>query len=434
MILQKHHKSDSGKELNKMKKYRLLLLTPLIILAACNNADTSVSENSTTPETTITENSPISTEKEITGMNEIQQEVNETDYTDYRAIAYVTVPASENWRWIGTDDENGVVSAIDTRYVTHINFAFGMLEAYQYDSPDSARPLMDGRITSPLAYFNPADEKYHYRATLNGWIEEMNNEVDGRVYLKALVELKKQKPDLKVLLSVGGWNCDGFCYMARTEEGRSEFIESCIKIIHEYGIDGIDLDWEYPTNGAWGEIAWCKDCVSDARALLNEFRITLNNEFPDEYKLLTIASGTGQSWVDTKTFEALDYINVMCYDFEPGSGGNQSGLEKSATFMKEHANKVGNTAENRRKLNLGVPFYNEGGPYLVPFHKPFDGHIDTSPEILEEKMKWVRDNGYGGAFYWAYSMDIFEQDVEDPNDENVKILQRTVYKGLNPDA
>ncbi|MFV0395377.1 MAG: glycosyl hydrolase family 18 protein [Coprobacillaceae bacterium] len=348
----------------------------------------------------------------------------------YRSIAYVTVPASDNWRWIGNDENGNITSDVDTDYVTHINFAFGMLEAYQYEDDKTKEPLKDGDIVSKEAYKNPEDNKYHYQVTLNGWIEEMQKTVEGGEYLKALVALKEQKPDLKVLLSIGGWDSDGFCYMAHTKEGRTEFIESAISIIHEYGIDGIDIDWEYPSVD-WGVIAACDDCEEDAKKLLIEFREALDKEFPDTHKLLTIASGASTPWVDEETFKVLDYMNVMCYDFDSGSGQAQADLERSEGFMIDHLLMVGDTPENRSKINLGVPFYNEGGPYLVPYHKGWDGHIDTSPEILVEKMNWVKEYGYGGAFYWAYSMDVYESDVSNPDDPEIKILQRTVYKELN---
>jgi GH18 family chitinase len=348
----------------------------------------------------------------------------------YRAIAYVTVPASENWRWIGEDGDT-VTSGVDTRYVTHVNFAFGMLESYQFDAAKPGRPLMAGEVASPEAYKNPADGRYHYRATVKGWIEEMDAVVDGDKYLRALVDLKKQKSSLKVLLSIGGWDSDGFSYMAATPEGRGEFIESCIELIHEYGLDGIDLDWDYPTNGGYGASAHSPDDVANARALLLEFRAALDKAFPESHKLLTVASGGGDAWVDAGTFPALDYMNVMCYDFDPGSGGPQADLAQAAVFMENHARMVGDTPQNRRKINLGIPFYNEGGPYLVPYYKGWNGHVDASPAITAEKMEWVKEQGYGGAFYWAYSMDVFPQDVQNPDDPEVKVLQRTVYEGLN---
>lgn len=346
----------------------------------------------------------------------------------YKAIAYVTVPASDKWRWIGLDKEE-VVSELDTRYVTHINFAFGMLETYQFDENIKDRPLMEGRVVSQEAYKNPMDNQYHYKVTVDGWIEEMKKKIEGGKYLKALVKLKEKKPDLKVLISIGGWDSDGFCYMAREEDSRQEFIQSCIDLIEEYNLDGIDLDWEYPTNGGWGTIASCNFCVEDARSLLKEFRKALDLKYTEKPKLLTIASG--EPWIDQETFQALDYMNVMCYDYDSGSGESQAPFSFLKYRMKEHADMVGNTAQNKLKINLGVPFYNEGGPYLVPYYKEWSGFVDASPEITKKKMQWVKNNGYGGGFYWSYSMDKFEQDVKNPNDKEVKILQRTLYETLN---
>lgn len=347
----------------------------------------------------------------------------------YRAVAYVTIPALENWRWIGDNTPGHIISDVDTRYVTHINFAFGMIKVFQCEPDKPGCPLMDGKIASMEAYKDPADGQYHYQVTLDGWIEEAGTTVNGGEYLMALSELKKQKPGIKVLLSVGGWDSDGFCYMSRTPETRAEFIQSCIELMRQYNIDGIDLDWEYPTNGGWGVIASCPDDVEDCKALLREMRTAFDQAF-SEHKLVTTASGASQPFVDGQTVKSIDFINVMCYDFSPGSGGSQANLQRAAGLMKAHADMLGDTPENRTKLNLGIPFFNEGGAYLVPYYKGFSGHIDVNPEITREKMEWIKQNGYGGTFYWAYSMDIYEQDGY--GSDSVKILQRTVYETLNP--
>lgn len=349
---------------------------------------------------------------------------------DYRAIAYVTVPASENWRWIGTDGEE-VVSEVDTNYVTHINMAFGMIEAYQFEPDRPGCPLKADGVVSKEAYKNPEDKKYHYRAALQGWNAEMNKMIDCKKYLQALVKLKEQSPELKVLLSVGGWECDGFCYMAREPEGRKEFIDSCIQIMREYRLDGIDIDWEHPGNGGWGAIASCSDCVGDARLLMQEMRTYVDAAFPGEHKLLSVATGGLVPWVDQKTLDALDYVNVMCYDFEPGNGEPQASMEFAKEGMHKNLSMTADTSENRRKFNLGVPFYNEGGTFLVPYYKEWTGYEDASPERIEEKMKWVKENHYGGGFYWAYSMDVYQQDEKAKDNNQVKILQRTLYQTLN---
>jgi hypothetical protein len=72
-----------------------------------------------------------------------------------------------------------------------------------------------------------------------------------------LQELKVKYPNLKVVISLGGWTwSDKFSSIAATAAGRQAFAQSCIDMyingnfatgLHYPGIfDGIDVDWEYP--------------------------------------------------------------------------------------------------------------------------------------------------------------------------------------------
>src|SRR6185503_812291 len=70
--------------------------------------------------------------------------------------------------------------------------------------------------------------------------------------LASLVALKQQQPALKVLVSVGGWQADGFSDAALSDSSRATFAESAVAFIHQHRIDGIDIDWEYPGQGVAG--------------------------------------------------------------------------------------------------------------------------------------------------------------------------------------
>ena len=71
-------------------------------------------------------------------------------------------------------------------------------------------------------------------------------------YLHLLPRLRAWNPEMKIVLSVGGWGADGFSHMAMTEEGRRNFAKSCLDAVEKYNLDGIDIDWEYPCNDAAG--------------------------------------------------------------------------------------------------------------------------------------------------------------------------------------
>ena len=74
----------------------------------------------------------------------------------------------------------------------------------------------------------------------------IDNEADS-ISLLGIVSQKKNHPNLKVLVSLGGWGgCKTCSDVFNTEEGRDDFAKSTARIIEEYDADGIDLDWEYP--------------------------------------------------------------------------------------------------------------------------------------------------------------------------------------------
>ncbi len=98
--------------------------------------------------------------------------------------------------------------------------------------------------------------------------------------------LRKQNPELKVLLSVGGWGARGFSAAAATAENRAIFIRSALQVIEQYRLDGIDLDWEYPVNGAWGLVASQPADRDNFTPLLKELHQAFGHK-----KLVTIAVG-----------------------------------------------------------------------------------------------------------------------------------------------
>ena len=63
----------------------------------------------------------------------------------------------------------------------------------------------------------------------------------------ALVALKAKHPQLKVMLSLGGWTgCETCSQTFSTEQGRAEFAASVKQLLAATHTDGLDLDWEYP--------------------------------------------------------------------------------------------------------------------------------------------------------------------------------------------
>lgn len=79
------------------------------------------------------------------------------------------------------------------------------------------------------------------------------NETNNGIVLKSssplveLMKLKKRNPDITLILGIGRSSRNSFRAMAATEANRNSFALSCKSVMQQYGFDGIDIDWEWPT-------------------------------------------------------------------------------------------------------------------------------------------------------------------------------------------
>ena len=102
-----------------------------------------------------------------------------------------------------------------------------------------------------------ADQDLHYPG--DSWNDPGTNLYGN---LKAIYRLKKQNRQLKSILSIGGWTYSPSMHPVVVNPTlRSEFIKSSVQILEDYGFDGLDIDYEYPTNDdqARGYLALLKE-------------------------------------------------------------------------------------------------------------------------------------------------------------------------------
>ena len=108
--------------------------------------------------------------------------------------------------------------------------------------------------------------------------------IDNPRRLKAIAGLKTVNPELNVMLSVGGWGSGRFSEMASDGERRMSFAQDCLRVVNEFGLDGIDIDWEYPTSDMAGISASPAD-RENFNLLMRDLRSVLGDD-----RLLTLAS------------------------------------------------------------------------------------------------------------------------------------------------
>lgn len=296
----------------------------------------------------------------------------------------------------------------DPKYMTHINYAFGNV-AESFDRVGIANPE---RLT-------------------------------------AIAGLKKKNPELKVLLSIGGWGSGRFSEMAASSKLRKAFARDCNRVVKEYGLDGIDIDWEYPTSNA-ANISSSPEDTGNFTALMKDIRKAIGSK-----KLLTIATVCSAEYIDfPAVMPFVDFVNVMSYDMGGGER-HHAGLYKSGhtghytvdAAVEAHL-KAGVPAE---KLVMGLPFYGRGtvkrgGDYgrmqmpegsseiwdntaKVPFILDKDDNIIfgfDNARSLSMKCDYANNRGLRGAMYWDYSGD------DDKNTLRTTVANKILYQDRLP--
>ncbi len=195
--------------------------------------------------------------------------------------------------------------------------------------------------------------------------------------IKSLQDLKRINPELKILVSVGGWTWSThFSEVASSSSNRSIFARSAVDFLLKYHLDGIDLDWEYPNQIGAGNPHSIED-IENFTLLLKEVREQLDKQSSLDGKeggekyILTIATGGDQAFVENtnlgEAHQYLDFINIMTYDAYNGlhsSTGHHANLLPAkgdpATEIKSAISSVQGHVDAGvpiEKINLGLAFY-----------------------------------------------------------------------------
>lgn len=204
---------------------------------------------------------------------------------------------------------------------------------------------------------------------------------------------------VQVLISVGGWGWDEqFEAMAADPASRSIFVQNLTAFVDEYGLDGADIDWEYPGAGRPAQ---------NFLALIRELRRAMPG------KLLTsavVSYGINGEGVLSETFDLFDFVNVMTYD------GPDHGTMEQFEAGLEYWQGRGLSPE---KTVMGAPFYarpsetyyrkivetDPGAAYADSIEiNGAANHYNGIPTI-QAKTRLAMERA-GGIMFWALDHDI----------------------------
>ena len=255
-------------------------------------------------------------------------------------------------------------------------------------------------------------------------------DVKSESRLAQIAALKTTNPGLKVLLSVGGWGAGNFSEMAADDTHRKNFCKNCLAVVKKYDLDGIDLDWEYPTSNSAG-ISSSPNDTKNFNYLLRDLREVLGDS-----KLITMASSANAKYVDFKTaIQFLDFVNIMTYDMgkPPYHNAGLYASTKTKRSCDESIELHYKAGVPYDKIVLGIPFFGHGNGVeftsetidyneikfdgytkcwddkaMVPYLTNSSGDMVLSYDdevSVGMKADMVKQRGLKGAMYWNIEAD-----------------------------
>lgn len=288
--------------------------------------------------------------------------------------------------------------------LTHINYAFGNIDPKNLTCLQGVTKGTTQNPQDPNQGDGAGDAEADYGRPMSA-----GQSVDGvgdtgweklRGNFNQLKKLKAKHPNLKVLISLGGWTYSKyFSDVAATDAARKKFVASCIDTYIKGNLpvyngaggpgtgagifDGIDLDWEWPgAEGHAGNHIGANDKANNT-LLIAEFRRQLDELSKDTGKRYQLTAFTpadpakiAAGWDLPEVAKSLDIFNVQGYDFhgagsdnswEPNRTGHQGNLYTDTDdpypfhFSVENAVKVYlDAGVNPRKLTIGLAYYGRG--------------------------------------------------------------------------
>ena len=171
--------------------------------------------------------------------------------------------AATNFKVVGyLPSWSGSVSSIQFSKLTHINYAFLL-------------PNSDGSLQA----------------------------IDNSSKLSSMVSAA-HAAGVKALISVGGGGGGGgFAGIVASSSNQTNFVNNMINFCNQYGLDGVDIDWEYPSPGTQ---------ASNFLSMMTSLSTALHNSG----RVLSVAviGEDDNDYIQSGMFNVVDMVMIMAYD------------------------------------------------------------------------------------------------------------------------
>jgi len=303
-----------------------------------------------------------------------------------------------------------------------------------------------GKLTPDPTYFTNINYAFAELYVKNGVYTGFALQGDQSRFAR-IVALKKTNPDLKISISFTHTvsNSDnsqggGFSALAKSDEYRKAFAKDCKAFLINWGIDGIDIDWEFPGLSWSGHACDPAVDVDNFTLLMKQLRETLGTKYLLTYagyiNNVTAVTG-GRRFIDIAAVDPyVDFVNIMTYDISEAPKHQSALYNSNADWDCDRTVKAYlNAGVAANKLVLGIPFYGRHSfsesptsldynkillldskaykidnwdatacvPYVTKGGVYFCGYDNA--RSIDLKGDFVHNKGMRGMMYWDYDGD-----------------------------
>lgn len=172
--------------------------------------------------------------------------------------------------------------------------------------------------------------------------------------------LKLKTPNSKLLLSLGGGTAGitGWRSIAGSATTRSVFAQNCLNICRQYGLDGVDIDWEFPDTAdrtTFVALHQSVHSVLNSAGMILTTAVSAGNWLVNSKNVYDIAALTNY----VHGFHLMTYNIHMDEDWDISSGVNFNApkLSRIGDSLDQGIRAYISKGAPASKIFVGVPFY-----------------------------------------------------------------------------
>ncbi len=218
--------------------------------------------------------------------------------------------------------------------------------------------------------------------------------IDNPTKLQSLVS-SAHAVNVKVSISIAG--ASALASIAANSGTTTTFVNNVVNFVNQYGLDGVDMDWEFPSVGSQ---------ATNYQSLMSAFSSAMHTR----NKLLTAAViAWGGDSILSGVFGSVDWLNIMNYD-------NTNGIGQSTYDDQINAYNywVGTRGLAASKMVMGVPFYSDPSGYAFsqllsmgasPNSDSWGNEGYNGIPTIQSKTNLLFQERAGGIMIWTIAYD-----------------------------